>query len=230
MTRIRTPSFTSIGQFDNNLQIHVADNTTAGDEISRTELSEVLHFDLHSTLLNGNENITENGQSHILTEGKLSAFWEWTSEPITESDLDELSAYFSSVSETVQIFRDFDNKKYRATFTYASDNSNWNPITFKYGLKCGKAGFTLDTDNSVIFCIQRKNDVEDWNIRQIDLNVGQVFNAEKIGENICYTVFSQAVNVNGTTIPKYSCRNQTSDSIKITNTSNKTCKIIQIYK
>lgn len=230
MTRIRTVEFKNIGSFDNNLQLHVADNTKAGDEISRTELSEVLHFDLHSKLLNGNENITENGQSHILTEGTLSAFWEWDVEPITENDLDEFTAYFNSVSETVEIEKDFENKKYKATFTYAADNSEWNPITFKYGLKCGKAGFTLDTDNSVIFCIQRMNDVEDWNTRQIDLSVGQVFNAEKTGDEICYTIFSQEVDVNGLTIPKYSCRNQTSDSIKITNTSNKPCKIIQIYK
>ena len=231
MTRIRTVKFKSIGQFDNNLQVNVSENTKAGNEISRTELSEVLHFDLHSNLLNDNENITENGQSHILTEGTLTAFWEWDSEPITEKDLDEFTSYFEdSVSETVEITKDFNNKKYKATFTYAADNSEWNPITFKYGLKCGKAGFTLDTDNSVIICIQRMNDVENWNTRQIDLNPSQVFNAEKTGDHICYTIFSQEVDVDGITIPKYSCRNQTSNSIKITNTSNKPCKIIQIYK
>jgi len=230
MTRIRTVKFKSIGQFDNNLQVNVSENTKAGNEISRTELSEVLHFDLHSKLYNGNENITENGQSHILTEGTLTAFWEWDSEPITEKDLDEFTSYFNSLSETVKIVRDFENKKYKATFTFEGSNSDWNPITFKYGLKCGKAGFTLDTDNSVIICIQRMNSVEDWNTRQIDLSVGQVFDAGKIGDNICYTIFSQEVDVNGTSIPKYSCRNQTSESIKITNTSEKPCKIIQIYK
>jgi len=232
MTIIQTVNFdrTYVKLFDDNLQISVAHNTKDGDEISRTELSEKAHPDLHDTLLNGNENITVNGQSHILTEGKLSAFWEWDSEPITESDLDELTAYLNSVSETVQIFRDFDNKKYKATFEYAGDNPDWNPITFKYGLKCGKAGFTLDTDNSVLFCIERKNNITDWEIRQIDLSVGQVFDAEKIGDNICYTLFSQTVDVGGTTIPKYSCRNQTSASIQITNTSDKPCKIIQVYR
>ena len=230
MTRILTPTFEFIAQLDDNLQISIADNTKEGDEISRTELSEMLHPDLHTTLLNGNENITVNGQSHILTEGKMSAFWEWDSEPITESDLDELSAYLNSVSETVQIFRDFENKKYKATFEYLGENSNWNPIIFKYGLKCGKAGLTLDKDESVLFCIQRKNYIADWQIRQIDLSVGQVFNAEKIGDNICYTLFSQTVDVGGTTIPKYSCRNQTSASIQITNTSDKPCKIIQVYR
>lgn len=230
MTKTLTPSFEFIAQLDNNLQISVAENTKEGDEVSRTKLSEALHSDLHSTLLNENENITVNGQSHILTEGKLTAFWEWDSEPITESDLDELTEYYNSVSETVEIVKDFENKKYKATMEYKGENSNWNPITFKYGLKCHKAGFTLDTDNSVLFCIQRMNNITDWNIRQIDLNVGQIFNAEKIGDNICYTIFSQEVDVNEITIPKYSCRNQTSDSITITNTSDKPCKIIQVYK
>lgn len=231
MTRVLTVKFQPVAQLDENLQIAVADNTKAGDEISRTKLSEVLHPDLHSLLLNGNENITVNGQSHILTEGKLSAFWEWDNEPITEKDLDELTEYFEdSVSETVKITRDFKNKKYKATFEYARDNLGWNPITFKYGLKTGKAGLTLDADNSVLFCIQRRNNVTDWEIRQIDLSVGQVFDAEKIGETICYTVFSQTVDVDGEIIDKYSCRNQTSKSIQITNTSNKPCKIIQIYR
>ena len=134
MTRIFTPKFEFIAQLDDNLQVSVSKNTKAGDEISRSELSEIQHPDLHSTLLNGNENITVNGQSHILTEGKLTAFWEWDSEPITESDLDEFSEYFSSVSETVQIFKDFKNKKYRATFEYARDNIDWQTTTFKLSL------------------------------------------------------------------------------------------------
>ena len=230
MTIKLTFTFKFIEQIDDNLQISIADKTVAGDEVSRTKLSEALHFDLHSTLLNENENITVNGQSHILTEGKLTAFWEWDSEPITESDLDELTEYYNSVSETVEIVKDFENKKYKATMEYTGENSNWNPITFKYGLKCGKAGFTLDTDDSVLFCIQRMNNITDWNIRQIDLNVGQIFNAEKIGDNICYTIFSQSVDVDGTTIDKYSCKNQTSSSIQITNTSDKPCKIIQVYR
>ncbi len=225
-----TPQFQFIEQLDDNLQISFAENTKAGDEISRTELSEIAHPDLHDILLNDNENITVNGQSYILTEGKLTAFWEWDSEPITESDLDELTTYLNTVSESVQIYSDFENKKYKATFEYARDNLNWNPPTLKYGLKTGRAGFTLDTDNSVIFCIVRKNYIAEWEIRQVDLSVGQVFDAEKIGDNICYIIFTQEVDVNGTTIPKYSCRNQTSASIQITNTSNKPCKIIQIYK
>ena len=113
---------------------------------------------------------------------------------------------------------------------YTGENSSWNPITFKYGLKCGKAGFTLDTDNSVVICIQRQNNISEWNIRQIDLSPGQVFDAEKIGDNVCYVIFSQTVDVNGTTIDQYSCRNQTSSSIQITNTSDKPCKIIQVYR
>tara|TARA_R110002050_G_scaffold249912_2_gene387789 strand:+ start:777 stop:1469 length:693 start_codon:yes stop_codon:yes gene_type:complete len=230
MTMTLKPKFKFIHQLDDNIQISAAYNTKAGDEISRTELSEILHPDLHSEFFNNNENITVNGQSHILTEGKLTAFWEWDSEPITESDLDELTEYYNSVSETVEIFKDFDNKKYKATMEYTGENSNWNPITYKYGLKCGKAGFTLDTDNSVIFCIKRTNSVADWNIRQIDLRVGQVYEAEKIGDNICYIIFSQSVDVGGISIPKYSCRNQTSSSITITNISDKPCKIIQIYK
>ena len=231
MTVILKPQFKFIEQLDDGLQISVADNTKTGDEISRTELSEMLHPELHSTLLNGNENITVNGQSHILTEGKMTAFWEWDSEPITEKDLDELTEYFEdSVSETVEITRDFNNKKYKATFEYAGENSNWKPIIFKYGLKCGKQGLTLDKDKSVLFCIQRKSNIADWEIRQIDLSVGQVYDAEKIGNNICYILFSQTVDVGGTTIDKYSCRHQTSESIKITNTSDKPCKIIQIYR
>ena len=91
MTIVLKPKFQFIAQLDDNLQVSVSKNTKAGDEVSRTELSEVLHSDLHSALLNENENITVNGQSHILTEGKLTAFWEWNSEPITESDLDELT-------------------------------------------------------------------------------------------------------------------------------------------
>ncbi len=230
MTIVLKPQFQFIAQLDDNLQVSVSKNTKAGDEVSRTELSEVLHSDLHSALLNENENITVNGQSHILTEGKLTAFWEWNSEPITESDLDELTGYYNSVSETVEVSKDFNNKKYKATMEYTGENSSWNPITFKYGLKCGKAGFTLDTDNSVVICIQRQNNISEWNIRQIDLSLGQVFDAEKIGDNICYIIFSQTVDVNGTTIDKYSCRNQTSSSIQITNTSDKPCKIIQVYR
>lgn len=230
MTKTLTPAFQFIAQLDDNLQISVSKNNKAGDEVSRTELSEVLHPDLHSTFLNENENITVNGQSHILTEGKLTAFWEWDSEPIIETDLDEFTAYLNTVSETVEISSDFNNKKYTATFEYLGQNVDWNPIIFKYGLKCGKAGFKLDADDSVILCIQRKNYIADWQIRQIDLSVGQVFNAEKIGDNTCYIIFSQEVDVSGTTIPKYSCRNQTSASIQITNTSNKPCKIIQVYR
>mgnify|MGYP001268139228 FL=1 len=230
MTRILTPSFRFIAQLEDNLQVSVSKNTKAGDEVSRTELSEVLHSELHSALLNENANITVNGQSHILTEGKLTAFWEWNSEPITESDLDELTGYYNSLSETVEIVKDFENKKYKATMEYTGENSSWNTIAFKYGLKCGKAGFTLDTDNSVVICIQRQNNVSEWNIRQIDLSPGQVFDAEKIGNNVCYVIFSQTVDVNGTTIDQYSCRNQTSSSIKITNTSDKPCKIIQVYR
>ena len=229
MTVTIKPNFKLIAQFS-DLQISVADTTKAGDEVSRTKLSESAHSVLHSTLLNNNPNITVNGQSHILTDGILTAFWEWDSEPITQNDLDQLSAYYNSVSETVQIFQDLNNKKYKVTMQYTGENSNWNPITFKYGLKCGKAGFTLDTDDSVVICIQRNAHIEDWNIRQVDLDDGQIFDVEKIGEDICYTIFSQRVDVDGTTIDKYSCRNQTSEKIKVTNLSNKPCKIIQIYK
>ena len=112
MTRILTPSFRFIAQLEDNLQVSVSKNTKAGDEVSRTELSEVLHSELHSALLNENANITVNGQSHILTEGKLTAFWEWNSEPITESDLDELTGYYNSLSETVEIVKDFEMSWY----------------------------------------------------------------------------------------------------------------------
>ena len=232
MTIINTVPFddTYAKVLDDNLEISISKNAKQGNEISRTKLYEKAHPDLHSTLLNGNKNITVNGQSHILTEGKMSVFWEWDSEPITESDLDELSAYLNGLNETVQIFRDFDNKTYRATFEYLGENSSWNPVIFKYGLKCDKAGITLDEDDSVLFCIQRKNDVTDWDVRQIDLSIGQVFDVEKIGDNVCYTLFSQAVDVDGTAIPKYDCRKQTTASIQVTNTSAKPCKIIQAYK
>ena len=124
---------------DNNLTLSVSKNAKQGNEISRTKLYEKAHADLHSTLLNGNENITVNGQSHILIEGKMSAFWEWDDEAITESDLDDFSAYINSLDETVQIFRDFDNKKYKVTFEYLGENSylisskvEFGPITGLY--------------------------------------------------------------------------------------------------
>ncbi len=215
---------------DNNLTLSVSKNAKQGNEISRTKLYEKAHADLHSTLLNGNENITVNGQSHILIEGKMSAFWEWDDEAITESDLDDFSAYINSLDETVQIFRDFDNKKYKVTFEYLGENSSWNPVNFKYGLKCNIAGITIDEDDSVLLCIQRKNSITDWDMRQRDLSPGQVFDVEKIGSNVCYIFFSQAVDVDGTSISKHECKKQTSASIKVTNTSSKPCKIIQVYK
>ena len=94
MTIIKTVQFdeTYAKVLDNNLEISISKNTKQGNEISRTKLYEKAHADLHSTLLNGNENITVNGQSHILIEGKMSAFWEWDDEAITESDLDDFSA------------------------------------------------------------------------------------------------------------------------------------------
>ena len=72
----------------------------------------VFLFRNFSTLLNGKENVTTNGQNYNLTEGKKSITWEWDEEPITESDLDELTTYLNSLDETVQIFRDFENKTY----------------------------------------------------------------------------------------------------------------------
>ena len=99
-----------------------------------------------------------------------------------------------------------------------------------YELKCNTAGLTLDEDNSVLFCIQRNNNATDWNIRQIDLSADQVFNVTKIGSNVCYTLFSQAVDVDGASIAKHDCKKQTSASIEVTNTSSKPCKIIQVYK
>jgi hypothetical protein len=208
----------------------VSKDTKVGQELSRTKLDEGIHPDLHTELLNSNENVTTNGQNYILTEGKMSIFWKWDSESITESDLDEMTTYINSLPETVQIFRDFDNKTYKVTFEYLGENSSWNPIPFMYELKCNTAGLTLDEDNSVLFCIQRNNNATDWNIRQIDLSADQVFNVTKIGSNVCYTLFSQAVDVDGASIAKHDCKKQTSASIEVTNTSSKPCKIIQVYK
>jgi len=215
---------------DDNLQICVSKDTTAGQELSRTKLYEKLQSDLHSTLLNGKENVTANGQNYVLVEGKKSITWEWDDEPITESDLDELTTYLNSLDETVQIFRDFENKTYKVTFKYLGENSSWNPISFAYGLKVHKAKVKIEQDDSILFCIQRKNNITDWNIRHIDLSSDQVFDVEKIGSNVCYVLFSQAVSVGGTAIAKHECRKQTSASIEVTNTSSKPCKIIQIYK
>jgi hypothetical protein len=215
---------------DDNLQICVSKDTEVGQELSRTKKFEWVHPDLHTDLLNSNENITTNGQNYILVEGKMSIFWKWDSESITESDLDEMTTYINSLPETVQIFRDFDNKTYKVTFEYLGENSSWNPIPFLYEFKCNTAGLTLDDDDSVLFCIQRKNNVTDWDIRQIDLSAGQVFDVTKIGDNVCYTLFSQAVSVGGTAIAKHDCKKQTSASIEVTNTSSKPCKIIQVYK
>lgn len=232
MTVISTVPFneTYSKVLDNNLQICVSENTKIGQELSRTKLYEKVQPDLHSTLLNGKENVTANGQNYILTEGKKSITWEWDDEPITESDLDELSTYINSLDETVQIFRDFENKTYKVTFEYLGENSSWNPIPFAYGLKVDTVKLKIEEDDSVLFCIQRKNDITNWNIRHIDLSPDQVFDVEKIGSNICYVLFSQEVDVGGTSISKHDCKKQTTASIKVTNTSSKPCKIIQIYK
>ena len=121
-------------------------------------------------------------------------------------------------------------KTYKVTFEYLGENSSWNPISFAYGLKVHKAKVKIEQDDSILFCIQRKNDITDWNMRQRDLSPGQVFDIEKIGSNVCYIFFSQAVSVGGTAIDKHECRKQTSASIEVTNTSSKPCKVIQIYK
>lgn len=232
MTVTNTIPFDSeyVKLLDNNLELSVSKNTKVGNELSRTKLVEKVQPDLHSTLLNGKENVTANGQNYVLVEGKKSITWEWDDEPITESDLDELSTYLNSLDETVQIFRDFENKTYKVTFEYLGENSSWNPISFAYGLKVHKAKVKIEQDDSILFCIQRKNDITDWNIRHIDLSPDQVFDVEKIGSNVCYVLFSQAVSVGGTAIDKHECRKQTSASIKVTNTSSKPCKVIQIYK
>ena len=232
MTVTKTILFDSeyVKLLDNNLELSVSKNTKVGNELSRTKLVEMVQPDLHSTLLNGKENVTTNGQNYILTEGKKSITWEWDEEPITESDLDELTTYLNSLDETVQIFRDFENKTYKVTFEYLGENSSWNPISFAYGLKVHKAKVKIEQDDSILFCIQRKNNITDWNIRHIDLSSDQVFDVEKIGSNVCYVLFSQAVSVGGTAIDKHECRKQTSASIEVTNTSSKPCKVIQIYK
>tara|TARA_R100001443_G_scaffold112332_1_gene125808 strand:- start:156 stop:854 length:699 start_codon:yes stop_codon:yes gene_type:complete len=232
MTVTKTILFDSeyVKLLDNNLELSVSKNTKVGNELSRTKLVEMVQPDLHSTLLNGKENVTTNGQNYILTEGKKSITWEWDEEPITESDLDELTTYINSLDETVQIFRDFENKTYKVTFEYLGENSSWNPISFAYGLKVHKAKVKIEQDDSILFCIQRKNNITDWNIRHIDLSPGQVFDVEKIESNVCYVLFSQAVSVGGTAVDKHECRKQTSASIEVTNTSSKPCKVIQIYK
>ena len=70
MTIINTVPFdeTYSKVLDDNLQICVSKDTTAGQELSRTKKFEWVHPDLHTDLLNSNENITTNGQNYILVE------------------------------------------------------------------------------------------------------------------------------------------------------------------
>ena len=75
----------------------------------------------------------------------------------------------------------------------------------------------------------RKNIEDNYKIRQLDIAVNGTTKIDKPICSTCYVLFSQSVEINGTTLPKHSQKRLENNELNVKNLGDIPCKVIQYY-
>tara|TARA_Y100000816_G_scaffold40654_1_gene25515 strand:+ start:1798 stop:2496 length:699 start_codon:yes stop_codon:yes gene_type:complete len=232
MSVVFTYKFKAPVLLDNQLQICWSDDSIMqkDNEISSTTKT-VIDSRKPQPKYNDTNNIKQNSMNYVLYEGKVSITFEWTDDDgITEDDLNVYQKYLEDQSETWTWTADFANKTAKAEATYLGENNDWGEFPFKYFLDTSTIKMVAEENNTKLLCIIKSNADTDYTIRQRDIPIGETITIDKPTSSICYVLFSQPVEINGSAFDKYTQKKLTSSSVSAKNTGTIPCKVLQYYR
>jgi len=232
MSVVFTYTFKAPVLLDNQLQICWADDSQIkkGQEISSTTKTAI-DSRKPQPKYNDTNNIKQNSMNYVLYEDKVSITFEWTDDDgITQDDLDVYKKYLQDQKETWTWTEDFSNKTAKAEYTYAGENNDWGEFPFKYFLDTSTIKMVAETDNTKLLCIIKNDADTNYNIRQRDIPAGSTITINKPDSSVCYVLFSQPVEINGSAFDKYTQKKLTSASVNVKNTGEIPCKVLQYYR
>ena len=221
-----TMKFDTIKNYANLFQIGIA-KCSAGDLLQRDSLIEQPHYE-NLTEHADNNNLVINRNNYFLLEGKIKVYWQWANdENILSSDIDFLASLNALNPEDSNATKHTTSNSYEFSYEYTGDVKEWTTRSVMYEPKSSIAGIEALTDNTVILCPFQIN--EKYKFENIDLGVGESCIATKNATDT-YIFFSQECLINNTNpVNQYEFKKLTSESINISNTSSKPCKIIKIF-
>tara|TARA_R100000742_G_C4278432_1_gene101231 strand:- start:1381 stop:2079 length:699 start_codon:yes stop_codon:yes gene_type:complete len=231
MSYIFTYPFKEAVLLDNKLNICWADEEKVekGNEISAPNRIEI-DTRFQKKKLNEVNNIRENSNNYILYRGTLKLTFTWTDEDnIDSNDLDVYESYLESEVESWNYTRDLVNKTFTAELTYLGENDTWGEFPLKYFLDTSGIKFEAGDNNMGMLCVLRKNIEDNYKIRQLDIAVNGTTKIDKPICSTCYVLFSQSVEINGTTLPKHSQKRLENNELNVKNLGDIPCKVIQYY-
>ena len=232
MSVVFTYKFKAPVLLDNQLQICWSDDSIMqkDNEISSTTKT-VIDSRKPQPKYNDTNNIKQNSMNYVLYEGKVSITFEWTDDDgITEDDLNVYQKYLEDQSETWTWTADFVNKTAKVECTYLGENNAWGEFPFKYFLDTSTIKMVAEENNTKLLCIIKSNADTDYTIRQRDIPIGETITIDKPTSSICYVLFSQPVEINGSAFDKYTQKKLTSSSVSAKNTGTIPCKVLQYYR
>ena len=220
-------NFNFIKKLNDELQIAVAENTKAGEKISRETLDEQPHFDkleYHPS----NSKVFKRLNLYHLVKGKIKLGWEWQeSDNINQNDIDFITTIYSEHREDEGgVYEHEDNSMYITSDKV--DTNVWSKPSMEWELKTSGSSMEIMEDDTKIFCAL-SNDYG-WKSKIIDLLPTATVETTKLGDK-CYLWSEKGCEINGvertgTNIIK----KLESENCTIKNTSDEILHLIMVYK
>ena len=228
-------------QYDDCLKTCVSVGSKTGQKIQRDTFREQPYFE-NLSYHPDNQKIQKDLYNHILLDGKIRAYWEWTEEEgITQNDVTFLqNLYQAEHPEDADALQDLntEDRKYFFETEYKGLVTSWTPCSMNWSLASSKAGIEiLEDDTLLLCCIQSEYG---WNFDNVDIQPGETITANKKG-NKCYLFYSnlcevsveseEVINEVFTYKPKkFEVQELSSKSCKVKNITNQPFKLIMISK
>ena len=239
MTINFTTDFKFIEQLDDNLQLsfvyheHNPEKNKTGALMQRDEKEDRVHMDL-KTVHPDSDKICVNGMTYILIKGKIRATWKWNDDDnITEDDLKVFKSYHENLTCKecfTNISYDVEQKEFIIDIDWKPTFTEWEDQPCIYDIDSYFASIEFMSDDVELICVMRRNNVTDWQVKQIDLLPDQEITVDKSGTD-CYVINTNDILINDTVAyERIKGVMLTSNTAKYKNTSTSPQKLIKCYK
>lgn len=218
---------------ENDLQLSISKDSTVGQRIVRESRAEHPQDTAGNSLIEKHPThncLIKTPNNYFLLEGSVKVKYEWfDGDDFSDSDIDTYKNWQTS-SNLEQAFY---NPQYSSgsiegtAIITDSMQSGWKISAVKYEPDCKKATVEIVEDDTVFLCPMQHDG--GWSFEKADVLPGESLVTTKSGTT-CYIIFGQACKIGSDDVAKHTVKKLTSNSVTISNNSEKVCRLVKIYK
>lgn len=203
-----------------------------GEEISRTEESEQIHFDKIEYL--EDYKINKSLNNYLFMKGKVKVCYEWDeTNGIEQRDIDKILELNRQNPEDKHAIETLTDNSYCYEIDYGGYVTEWRERSTNYELSSHKSSITSLQDDTILICCMQKD--YGYKFYNVDIQPNESIETNKIGDTTYLLVGEDCeVTVPATnkthTVNQYDCKKLISANCSIKNISNNICRAVMICK